>query len=309
MGCLRPLQAILLAVSAACANPPADWSAWTAATQEIRSAMEQDFARLSDEVLGSLEAGNVAESDARQLLAALGAEAQPHAAAWRALAEHCARLEPLVQALPYDPRGAWPAAESWRRMVLALQAAGAVTAADRDAAARSMARARDAAHALDLAARPTAALGEELAAFHLDFAARVRSAGAELDLRLAQGEEGRRQREAALALLVAEAEDQARKVAAGAGRADPGMLEHLGADREALAQVRTDLAAAAARRAAVAALFAAEADRMQLVAYAARDWALAHAEAARALAAGAGRPEFRRIRSSAEGLAQRRASG
>lgn len=294
--------AALVVAGAACAAPSADLGAWTAATRELRAAVAREFETLAGDAVAPLEATSLAADDVRRLLEKQSSTAATHAGAWLALEEHCARLDPLAQALAYDPRGALPAAESWRRMVLDLERLGVAVVAERDATARALARERDAARALERADPATVAVCESLARHHQAGAARLRAAAAAAEARLREGDAGREQRRAALALLVERAEDELRMTAAGAGRTGPGALEHLADDRAALAEVVSALEDSARRRDAALARIERSARLLDLAAHAAREWALAQREAAQALTTG-GRPEFRRLRASSAAAA------
>lgn len=282
---LAPL--LLVLPGAACATAPlATPTPLTRSAGRLESRAAEEGARLRESVLLLLEPGAASAARVSETLARAEERWAACAAAWSALEQHALRLESLLAQLAFDPRGARPAADSWRRMALDLQEREILAPQDCDAVARTLARESDAVGALRAAEAPTAQLAAEMEAALLLEAALLTALRDELDANLRELEAGRERRSEALAALIARAEDLSRMEAAGAGRAPAAELRYWAEDRAERERVLESLADSAARRAAVRAEFDRSAERMRRCARAARAWAEAHAALARALAAG-----------------------
>jgi hypothetical protein len=294
-----------LMLVASCASSHADLDPWPAATQTIGLGLEQEIEALVREAAAVFDPSAEASFHLRAVLDGLTAGSRARVRCWRALDAYCGVLLPLLYDSPYDARGVRPAAEAWRALMIELENAGGVSGAGRDATARAMLRANTTASAVAAASLAVAHAGEELAVFHADLQAQVSTARAELLAALNAADAGLLAQRELLAEIVAAAQNDVRMAAAGAGPERPEAQAMLDANRPHLALVEAQLAERARLRAALAARCDAVATHALHTGFAAREWAAAHQEAARAVRDGDTRPNFRLLLASAAELGPR----
>ncbi len=294
-----------LALAAACATSRADLEPWPSATQTIGQGLEQEIEALVQEATTLFDPSAESSFHLQTTLDGLAVGTRLRVRCWRALDAYCGVLLPLLHDSPYDARGIRPAAEAWSALMIELEDAGAVSGAWREETARAMLRANTTASAVAAAGPAVARAGEELAVFHADLQAQVFAARAELLAALNEADAGLLEQRDLLAEIVAAAQNEVRKAAAGAGPGRPGAQAMLDANRPELERLEARLAETARLRATLAARCDAVAAHALRTGFAAREWALAHHEAARAVRDGDTRPNFRLLLASAADLGPR----
>ncbi len=289
----------------ACASAPADLEAWHTATEAIRAGLDQELADLTRSAEAALAAGGAAAEAPAAELARMNEIAKARLNAWRALEAYCGHLLPVLREAPYDGRGVRAAAESWRRLVDDMPGVSPASTAERDATARAMIRANTTTSALQAADGAAARLGEDFAAFHQELSDAVIAARDAAAAQLLLDAQHLQARLDAVSEIVAAAETELRKEAAGAGVARAGAQATLDANRPELQRLQQQLEEATRELAALRARFDAAASHVRHTGFAAREWAVAHREAGLALRRGLPEANFRLLQASAKELGPR----
>jgi len=295
----------LAGAAGSCTTAPADLEGWHAATEAIRAGLDQQLADLTRSAQTALAAGGAAAEAPDAALTRMNEIAKARLNAWRALEAYCGRMLPVLREAPYDGRGVRAAAESWRRLVDDVPGVSPETTAQRDETARAMIRANTTASALQAADSAAARLGEDFAAFHQELSDAVLAARDAAAAQLQQDAARLDARRAAVAEIVAAAETELRKEAAGAGVARAGAQATLDANRPELARLEQEAADAARAAAELRFRFTAAAEHVRRTGFAAREWAIAHREAGLALSRGLPEANFRLLQTSAKELGPR----
>lgn len=290
---------------AACAGPPVAFHPWTDATDAIGRGLEQGFHELGSRVR---LAGPVRAAAGLEAVTTLAAGFTRCRDGWRGLAAYARRARAECERFPYEADGIEEQVAALAALHRELLMSGAIAndpLGDEQARliAEEMRAAHDTVGAFARAQAPLVLLAEEIALTHQEHAASIAAEAARL-ARIDDAGAGSAQAEAdALAADLAEIEDELRMQAAGAGRARAG-AEEIAEDRRArLAAALARVELAVTQRASFLAAFERYRERVERTAHAARAWAIAQREAARAAREGLKEPNFSLLLASAETLA------
>lgn len=298
---MRALAAgLALVLGASCAGAPPDLQAWPRATATIGGRLRAACAE-GDAL--AREAGTAQHDPA------WSAWARSCSQAWSAMERYATRALAGVEQDPWSRAGVEAQVAALAELHRDLLACGALPADPLDAetaarVAREMRAASSTAAAFARAAAATRPLAEQVALAHARLAEAFASLGAELAARRAAADADRRAQLSHAEQDLAALEDELRMEAAGAGRARPEAAAAAAGARTRVAALRVALAEADARAAAIARSCAGLADRARRSGFAAREWAISHREAGRALLDGLPAANFSLLAASAAEAAQ-----
>lgn len=300
---LLPVLLAGLAVPS-CSLAPADLAPWPEAARGVRAGLEAGFLELA----GALARHDDAAAPMAGRAEPLRAETTRCLAGWTALERYAERARASLLTNAFMSAGIEEqvqAVAALHRELLATGAEDPLGDARAAETARAMRSAPITAEAFAAAAEALGLLAEDVAWTHEVLAEQAAAAAAAADEAFGPAVAGPARR---LDVLRAEAralEDELRMEAAGAGRARAGAETLLAELTERIREVEAEQSAWAGRRVAVAAAFDGYEDRARRSAAAARAWAAAHSEVARAILAGESEPRLSPLRAATAGLAPR----
>ena len=296
---------LLLQACAASARAPKGTDAWTVATRSIRVGLEWRLTELQFQ--GAKQESGTDET----LIAAvkgLASDATRCISAWGAFEDYAQHAGASLTAAPYEPNGieeqVMALSELHRRLICSGALADDPLSFELAArSAREMRSARDTTAAFAGAEVAIRLLAEEVALAHFAHAAAVTEASAAAVQSAQTEEDAARTAIAAYSSELAALEDELRMEAAGAGRARPEAAKLAADVRTALAAAQALAEAAGLRRAKLLVAFDQYREQVQKSGQAARAWAVAQREMARATRAGLAQVNLSLLQHSAEELA------